>query len=151
VIHYITLRVNAHSTEDKARVRDALDFFLLNSVYKSASSDKESMVDTINVQGHYTNPITIFSTQIKRKSDCLAFVRFVRDNMQPNDLDKLRTEIPERLDDDQVFHLRFDKQAAYLNKVKLSSSSDSIVAKIKIATYPRNRKEAGSILEGLFG
>ena len=151
MIHYITLRVSAHSTEDKARVRDALDFFLLNSVEKRARSNKDSMVDAITVQGHYTNPITIFSTQIKRKSDCLAFVSFVRDNMQPNDLDKLRTEMPERLDDGQGFHLRFDKQAAYLNKVKLSSSSDSIVAKMKIATYPQNRKEAGRILEGLFG
>ncbi|MBN1133903.1 MAG: RNA-binding protein [Methanosarcinaceae archaeon] len=151
MIHYITLRVSAHSTEDKSRVKDALDFFLLNSIKKSGNSNKNSVVDTITVQGHYTNPITIFSTQITRKSDCLAFVRFVRDNMHPNDLNKLRTEIFERLDSNQVFHIRFDKQAAYLNEVKLSSSSDSIVSKMKIATYPRNREKAGSILEGLFG
>ena len=151
MIHYITLRASAHSTEDKTRVRDALDFFLLNSADKSAKSKKDAVVDSITVQGHYTNPITIFSTQISRKSDCLAFVRFIRDNMQPGDLDKLRTELSERLDDDQVFHLRFDKQAAYLDEVKLSSSSDSIDSRIKIETYPRNRQEAGRILEGLFG
>lgn len=151
MIHYITLRVSAHSTEDEARVKDALDFFLLDSVDKSPGSSKRSMVDTITVQGHYTNPITIFSTQVQRKSDCLAFVRFVRDNMQPDDLDKLRMEMSERLDDEQGFYLRFDKQAAYSGKLKLSSSSDSIVTMIKIATYPRNREEAVRILEGLFG
>jgi RNA binding exosome subunit len=59
--------------------------------------------------------------------------------------------MPERLDDDQVFHLRFNKQAAYLQQVKLTDSSDAITAKVKIETYPKNREKAGAIVEELFG
>ena len=89
--------------------------------------------------------------QLKRKADCLSFARFVRENFSEEDVAKLREEMPERLDDDQVFHLRLDKQAAYLQQVRLTNSSDAIIAKVKIETYPKNREKAGAIVEELFG
>ena len=152
MIHHIILRVNAHSTEDKSRVRSALDFFLLNSVAKSIKDGKtDDIVEITNVDGYYHNPISTLSANITRKQDCLAFARFVRENMHPQDVELLRSEMPDRLDDDQLFHFRLDKQAAYLNKVKLTSSSDAITVKVKIATFPKNREQAGKIVEELFG
>jgi RNA binding exosome subunit len=67
------------------------------------------------------------------------------------DLARLREEMPERLGNDQVFHLRFDKQAAYLQKVKLTDSSNAITVKVKIKTYPKSREKAGAIVEEFFG
>ncbi len=153
MIHHIILRVNAHSTEDKSRVRNALDFFLLNSISKSKIRDgnTDDIVETTNVEGYYKNPISTLSANITRKQDCLAFARFVQENMHPQDVELLRSEMPDRLDDDQLFHFRLDKQAAYLNKVKLTSSSDAITVKVKIATFPKNREQAGKIVEELFG
>ena len=152
MIHHIILRVNAHSTEDKSRVRNALDFFLLNSVSKSIKNgNTDDIVEITNVDGYYNNPISTLSANITRKQDCLAFARFVRENMHPGDVELLRSEMPDRLDDDQLFHFRLDKQAAYLNEVKLTSSSDAITVKIKIATFPKNREQAGKIVEELFG
>ncbi len=153
MIHHIILRVNAHSTEDKSRVRNALDFFLLNSISRSKIRDgnTDDIVETTNVEGYYKNPISTLSANITRKQDCLAFARFVRENMHPQDVELLRSEMPDRLDDDQLFHFRLDKQAAYLNKVKLTSSSDAITVKVKIATFPKNREQAGKIVEELFG
>ncbi len=153
MIHHIILRVNAHSTEDKSRVRNALDFFLLNSISKSKIRDRntDDIVETTNVEGYYKNPISTLSANITRKQDCLAFARFVRENMHPQDVELLRGEMPDRLDNDQLFHFRLDKQAAYLNKVKLTSSSDAITVKVKIATFPKNREKAGKIVEELFG
>ncbi len=152
MIHHIILRVNAHSTEDKSRVRSALDFFLLNSVAKSIKDGKtDDIVEITNVDGYYHNPISTLSANITRKQDCLAFARFVRENMHPQDVELLRSEMPDRLDDEQLFHFRLDKQAAYLNKVKLTSSSDAITVKVKIATFPKNREQAGKIVEELFG
>ena len=153
MIHHIILRVNAHSTEDKSRVRNALDFFLLNSISKSKIRDgnTDDIVETTNVEGYYKNPISTLSANITRKQDCLAFARFVRENMHPQDVELLRSEMPDRLDDEQLFHFRLDKQAAYLNKVKLTSSSDAITVKVKIATFPKNREQAGKIVEELFG
>lgn len=147
MIHHITMRVIAHATEDISRVREALDFFLSGAGVKDGSK----LIEELQAEGHHGNPITILSVQLKKKAECLNFARFVRGNFPEEDMDILREEMPERLDDDMVFHLRFDKQAAYLQQVKLTNSSDAIIAKVKIETYPRNREKAGAIVEELFG
>lgn len=147
MIHHIILRVIAHATEDVSRVREALDFFLSGAGIREGSK----LVEELQAEGHHGNPITILSVQLKRKADCLNFARFVRESFSEEDVAKLREEMPERLDDNQVFHLRFDKQAAYLQKVRLTNSSDAITAKVKIETYPKNREKAGAIVEELFG
>jgi len=147
VIHHITMRVIAHATEDTSRVCEALDFFLSGAGVKEGSK----LIEELRAEGHHGNPITILSLQLKKKADCLNFARFVRENFSEGDVDMLRGEMPERLDDDMVFHLRFDKQAAYLQQVKLTDSSDAIIAKVKIETYPKNREKAGAIVEELFG
>jgi hypothetical protein len=147
VIHYVTLRAIAHATENVSRVRAALDFFLSGAGVR----ENGKPIEEIQAEGHHGNPITILSVQLKRKAECLGFAHFVRERLSEEDLARLREEMPERLDDDQVFYLRFDKQAAYLQQVKLTNSSDSIIAKVKIETYPKNREKAGAIVEELFG
>ncbi len=147
MIHHITLRVLSHATEDVSRVHEALDFFLSGASVR----EENKLIEELQAEGHHGNPITILSVQLKRKADCLNFARFVRDRFSEKDVAKLRKEMPERLDSDQVFHLRFDKQAAYLQQVKLTNSSDAITAKVKIETYPKNREKAGAIVEELFG
>ncbi|MCC4771598.1 RNA-binding protein [Methanosarcina sp. DH2] len=147
MIHHITMRVIAHATEDVSRVREALDFFLSGAGVKEGSK----LIEELQAEGHHGNPITILSVQLKKKAECLKFARFVRENFSEEDMGMLRKEMPERLDDDTVFHLRFDKQAAYLQQVKLTNSSDAIIAKVKIETYPKNREKAGAIVEELFG
>lgn len=147
MIHHITLRVIAHATEDVSRVKSALDFFLSGAGVRKDSE----LIEELQAEGHHGNPITILSVQLKRKADCLGFARFVRDRFSEEDVAKLRKEMPERLDDDQVFYLRLDKQAACLQQVKLTYSSDAITAKVKIETYPKNWEKAGVIVEELFG
>lgn len=147
MIHHIILRVIAHATEDISRVREALDFFLSGAGVREGSK----LIEEIQAEGHHGNPITILSVQLKKKADCLSFAHFVRERFSEKDVARLREEMPERLDDNQVFHLRFDKQAAYLQQVKLTDSSDAITAKVKIETYPKNREKAGAIVEELFG
>lgn len=147
MIHHIILRVIAHATEDVSRVREALDFFLSGAGVREGSE----LIEELQAEGHHGNPITILSVQLKRKADCLNFARFVRERLSEEDVAKLREEMPERLDENQVFHLRFDKQAAYLQQVRLTNSSDAITAKIKIETYPKSREKAGAIVEELFG
>ena len=147
MIHHITLRVLAHATEDASRVREALDFFLSGAGVR----DRSELIEELLAEGHHGNPITILSVQLKRKAECLGFARFVRENLSVADVEQLREEMPERLDESQLFHLRFDKQAAYLQQVRLTDSSDAVTAKVKIATYPKSREKAGAIVEELFG
>jgi Predicted exosome subunit len=151
VIHYTSLRVIAHSTEDISRVRAALDFFLWTAIGKPKGTVTDEFVEVTDIEGHYGNSSVMLSSQITRKSDSARLARFIRDHMSPVDVELLRSEMPDRLDDDQLFHMRFDKQAAFLGKLVLSSSSDAIIVKVKIATYPKNRILAGQIVEELFG
>ncbi|HII01093.1 TPA: RNA-binding protein [Methanosarcinaceae archaeon] len=147
MIHHIMLRVLAHATEDASRVREALDFFLSGAGVRDGSK----LIEELSAEGHHGNPITIISVQLNKKADCLGFARFVRENLPEADVERLKEEMPERLDDSQLFHLRFDKQAAYLQQVRLTDSSDAVTAKVKIATYPKSREKAGIIVEELFG
>ena len=140
-----------HSTEDSSGVRKALDFFLFNSTDSTEKPGIHDAVEIIDAQGHHGNPIKIFSAQVSRKQDSKALALFIRQNMSDEDVELLRSEMPDRLDDEQVFHMRFDKQAAFLGRVNLTSSSDAIAVRIKIATYPKNREKAGRIVEELFG
>ena len=151
MIHYINLRVIAHSTEDISRVHAALDFFLWDAIGKPEGTVTDEYVEVTDIEGHYGNSSVMLSSQITRKSDTARLARFIRDHMSPEDVGLLRSEMPDRLDDDQLFHMRFDKQAASLGKLVLSSSSDAIIVKVKIATYPKNRILAGQIVEELFG
>jgi len=64
VIHHISLRVIAHSTEEKSRVMDALGLFLKNSFWDKDPGSLSEIVEIIEAEGHYGNPITIFSIQI---------------------------------------------------------------------------------------
>ncbi len=147
MIHYIDLRAIAHSTEDPARVRKALEFFLPPS---KEGRDISDIVDVISAEGHYGNSMTIFSAHVPRKQDLKALAGFIRQHMSAEDIELLRSEMPDRLDDNQVFHIRLDKQAAFQEQVKLTSSSDAITVHIKIETYPKNRQKAGLIVEELF-
>ncbi|SFM17451.1 RNA-binding protein [Methanolobus profundi] len=151
MIHYISLRVIAHSTEDLSRVRAALDLFLRNAMGMPDDAVTDEFVDVTDIEGHYGNSSVMLSSQITRRSDSVRLARFIRENMSQDDVDTLRSEMPDRLDDDQLFHMRFDKQSAFLGKMVLSSSSDSITVKVKIATYPKDRLQAGRIVEELFG
>ncbi|MBP1908792.1 RNA-binding protein [Methanolobus bombayensis] len=145
------MRVFAHSTEDLSRVRAALDFFLRNAIGISDDDVTDGLIEVTDIEGHYGNPSVMLSSQISRKSDSVRLARFIRERMSSDDVQNLRDEMPERLDDEQLFHMRFDKQAAFQGRIVLSSSSDAITVKVKIATYPKNRLQAGLIVEELFG
>jgi hypothetical protein len=148
LIHYITLRATSHATEEKSRVKTSLDLFLLNSV---SNANTDEIVEVLDVEGHYGNPISLCSAELTRKSECKRLVEFIKNNLSSQDLTTVYKEIPDRLDDEQVFHLRFNKQESYLGRLLLSTSSDAIIVKIKIATYPKNWEQAKKNVEDLFG
>ena len=149
MIHYITLRATAHATEEESRVKKSLDLFLLNSV--SSNTNTDEFVEEMDVEGHYGNPITIYNAKLSRKSECNKLVEFVKKNLSSSERATLCKEIPDRLDEEQIFHLRFNKQEAFLDRVVLSTSSDAIIVKMKVATYPKNWEQARKNLEDLFG
>jgi len=77
-------------------------------------------------------------------------MELVKSNLSEHELEMLKEERCERIDDECCFHIRFDKQAAFEGKVKIAITSDAIVAKIKLKAFPAKREKAIVAAETLF-
>ncbi|KAB2944361.1 MAG: hypothetical protein MPEBLZ_00909 [Candidatus Methanoperedens nitroreducens] len=137
-IHYITFRASVHATESDDRVKTALSLFLF-----------DNKINETQTEGHFGNPITLLQGQIKGK-DCIRFIDILKSGLPEYELEKLRKERCERVDEECCLHIRFDKQAAFEGKVRLAATADTITAKIKIRAYPANYEKALVAAETLF-
>jgi RNA binding exosome subunit len=137
-IHNISLRTIAQATESEDRVKSALSHFLF-----------DDEIETFKTEGHYGNPITILQAHIKG-SGCKRFIELLKSKLVENDLKRLKNELGERIDDECVLHIRFDKQAAYKGVVQLATTTDTIAAQIKLKAYPARRERAVEAAQELF-
>lgn len=149
MIHYIILRATAHATEDQARVLQALSLFLPENYTKNSSGDSGN-IDYMEIEGHHGNPMVLYSVTLKRKPEIKAFTEKLNAGLSPESRAILLGELHERLDDELMLHLRFDKQHAYLGHLHISDTKDPIIVKLKVATYPKNREKAIQAMEDLF-
>jgi RNA binding exosome subunit len=137
-IHSITLRAICAATESEEKVKSALSLFIYGNE-----------IETISTEGHFGNTITILSSTMGGK-DCNQFIELLTSELSELELERLKAETGERIDDDCNYHLRFDKQAAYTGIVKLATTSDIIDARIKIKSYPAQRDKAIAIADTIF-
>jgi len=111
-IHNITLRAIVQATESEEKVRTALSLFLFGDE-----------IETITTEGHFGNPITILHARIKGKN-CSKFIDLLKSKLSESELERLKNERCERIDEDCSFHIRFDKQAAYKGILQLAKTAD---------------------------
>ena len=137
-IHNITLRAIAQATESMDRVKTALSLFIF-----------DNEIESITTEGHFGNSITILQARLKGR-DCNRFIEYLKAKMTDNELRRLKNELPERVDDDCILHIRFDKQAAYSGILKLATTADTITAEFKLRAYPARRENAIAIAETIF-
>lgn len=137
MIRKISFRAFVAATEDDGRVREALSVFLpLDSI------------SSTTVSGHFGNEIRILEASLKKK-DVQSFFHILREQLPREELIRLRREIPERVDQDNHFHLRLDKQAAYKGTVRLTESKDAIDISATVETYPAHHEQAIATIEAL--
>ena len=129
-IHNISFRAICAATESEEKVKKALSLFIF-----------ENEIDIINTDGHFGNPISILTATI-RGNDCIQFIEILRSKLPEQDLQRLKNEICDRVDDDCVLHIRFDKQAAYGGNVHIATMGDTITVEIKLRSYPARREKA---------
>lgn len=137
-IHSISFRAICAATESEEKVKSALSLFIF-----------DNDIETINTEGHFGNTITILSATIRGK-DCSRFIELLKTELSGSELERMKAETGERIDDECNFHLRFDKQAAYTGILKLAATSDIIDTRIKIKAYPAQREKAIAISETIF-
>jgi len=137
-VHHITFRASVAATESDDRVKTALSLFLFDNETKATQTE-----------GHFGNPIIILEGKDRGK-DCARFMELVKSSLSENELETLKNERCERIDDDCCFHIRFDKQAAFEGKVRMATNPDAIIAKIKLKAFPAKRENAIVSAETLF-
>ena len=137
-IHHIRVRAIAQATEDVDRVKAALSLFIF-----------DNEIETVTTEGYYGNPIIILQAQLKGKG-CDRFIDLIKLKLSGAELEKLKKELGERIDEDRYLHIRFDKQAGYNGTVQIAATADTIAAEIKIKAYPAKREKAIEIAEKLF-
>jgi RNA binding exosome subunit len=133
--HWIRLRTVAHPTEAIAKVQVALRFAsgLDEATFPAALKDTP-------MESHHGLPSHILEVALEKS-------RHVRDLLQrvfdlPDVLDRLRATLEARTDDDGVFYLRVDKQAAYAGRLELTDGEDCVQLRLKLETYPAGRAAA---------
>jgi hypothetical protein len=128
-IERISLYATVHSTEDPEKVAEAI----ANLV------PFEFEIQVSKAEGHFGNPLEFLEVQIKRQREVKEFWNSFLEKIG-NQREELLRELHLRVDDDGIFHLRVDKQQAYLGRVLLISRGDGIVVRVKITTYPLKRE-----------
>jgi RNA binding exosome subunit len=123
--HYIDLRTFCYATEDEARVEAALRNFL----------PEESTIERVASEGFHGDRIVVLSTRVENADD----VRHVLDELAAIDLDEIRTELGERVDQNCSLFLRLDKQAAYGGRVE---RGPGLELRAKVEAYPAKKETA---------
>jgi RNA binding exosome subunit len=123
--HYIDLRTFCYGTEDEARVEGALRNFLPD----------EFEIERVENEGHHGDRIVVLSARVENADD----VRHVLDELATIDLDEIRTELGERVDENCSLFLRLDKQAAYGGRVE---RGPGLELRAKVEAYPAKKETA---------
>lgn len=139
MIHNISYRTFVYSTEDEEKVTDSISYLF----------SEPSPVKTIT-EDHFGNKILILSQKISKKRFTKDIANFINNNLSIDDKNIIKEELSRRMDDKGNLFLRFDKQEAYAENLKLTYSGDAIHVRIKIASYPVSKENAMAVAKKIF-
>ncbi len=139
MIHNISYRTFVYSTEEEENVVKSLNYIF----------SEPSPVKTIT-EDHFGNKIFILSEKISKKRFTKDIVKFLNDNLSNDDKNIINDELSRRMDDKGNLFLRFDKQEAYDENLKLTYDGNAIHMRIKIASYPVSKKNAIIVAKKIF-
>jgi RNA binding exosome subunit len=132
----LSFRTFTHATEDEEKVEQAL---------KLASGADE--ITRSKSEGYHGNPIVVMEAKISRSKEIKEFFA----SLPVEDVQRLLDTLEIRIDEESMFFLRLDKQAAFEGRLTLGRNDDVISVRGKIKSYPQSRENAlktmGSILQ----
>ncbi|NHX38063.1 MULTISPECIES: RNA-binding protein [Haloarcula] len=124
--HYVDLRTFCYATEDDKRVEDALRTFL----------PEDYPVERAQSEGHYGDRIIVLSARVENADDIRHVLMQVA---SAPEIDAVRAELDDRVDDNCSFFLTFGKQAAFGGNVE---RGNGITLRAKVEAYPAKREKA---------
>lgn len=131
----IEARAYSRATEVPDRVKKAI----LN-LYAEKVRDLVGLEST-KVEGHSGDEILIVESMLKDKASCDATLDYIFEKLDERDRRRLRNSLSRRIDRHCLFFLRIDKQAAFLDDIKLAKGPDVISVQVHIQQYPKCKQE----------
>jgi RNA binding exosome subunit len=131
----IEARAFSRATEVPERVIDAI----LN-LYAEEFRELVQFEST-KVEGHSGDEILIVEAILKNKVGCEATLNHIFGGLDERDRRRLRNSILRRINRNCLFFVRIDKQAAFLEDIKLAKGPDVISIQVHIQQYPKCRQE----------
>ncbi|MFW9809843.1 MAG: RNA-binding domain-containing protein [Candidatus Thorarchaeota archaeon] len=136
----IEARAYCRATELPERVEIAI----LNLIPEEFRKDVELSRD--NVEGHSGDDIQIIVVYLKDKLGCEATLDHIFRSFDDRDRTRVKNSLLRRLNENCLFFLRIDKQAASLGRITLADGPDVISVRMDIKQYPKCRQEDAMIM-----
>ncbi len=134
-IQRIEFRAHAQATEVVERVQSAV----LHLFPENLREDIE--LNSVLTEGHNENRIVVISTTVKKKRLCNSILDYIFCNLSLEDKLYLESTLDARVDESCTLFLRFSKQAAYLNDIKVAAGPDLISVNVHLLQYPHCVRE----------
>jgi len=135
-LHYVDLRAFCFVTEDDERVEATLRTFL----------PEEFPIERAQSEGYHGDRILVLSARVENADDIRTVLDTVAD-LPADDLDSVRAELDERVDENCSLFVTLDKQAAYNGEVRLG---EGITLRAKVEAYPAKHETAVENARELF-
>ncbi|MCK5587871.1 MAG: hypothetical protein KAI34_04010 [Candidatus Lokiarchaeota archaeon] len=142
-LNSIELTTHVHATEDLEKVKRALLFFLPEYLHSKLK------LKVNKVKGHWNNPIFLIRAKCSNADDSMQIITYLTNSLNDEDKYVIREGLDKRIDKSHLY-LRFDKQAAFNNRLKIKDEDDVIRLKVTFEIYPSpTRDKIKSICEAL--
>jgi|YelNatPaOPRAMG01_1025707.scaffolds.fasta_scaffold00486_4 RNA binding exosome subunit len=126
----VEIEAYAHATEDPSKVEEAIKNILFEAIRDKIKLEKTTL------RGHYGNPIIVYRGAMENVSEELLLNLIKR--MSPEDRVSLKASLDIHLGKHNVLYLRFNKQEAYLGRLKLDQI-DAICLRLKLKPHVFNK------------
>ncbi len=132
--HWIKIKAVCYATEDEDRIHDTM--------VQLIGTDDEEVFDIDISEGLHGNPITVIDANLTHSKECERLFRNLGNDVLSGILDGL----DDRIDDDDTFYVRLDKQKAVQGIYEISHSGDVISITGKVAAHPARKKIAVKVM-----
>ncbi len=130
VFHWVKVKIVCYATEDEGLLHDV--------IVKLTGIDDDESYDVDISEGLHGNPITVIDANLTHNKDCERIFK----NLGKDILESLIPELEDRIDDDDIFYMRLDKQRAVEGEYVLYNSGDDISITNKIAAHTAKKEIA---------
>ncbi|MHB8633950.1 MAG: RNA-binding domain-containing protein [Thermoplasmatota archaeon] len=134
--HWLRLRAMAFATEEVERVSHAVAF---------VAGVEPGVVQVAPLESHHGQPMQVVEANLPKSRAARAVLERVL--ALPGAREALVATLEARVDDDAVFYLRVDKQAAYQGRLELSTGEDCVQCRFRVESYPASRAGAVQALK----